>query len=87
MFSVTYVVKGVSVFFVYGVVIYRMDGCVRTCAGRPPPSAVLCYCVLYGPDFSGFLLGLIFDTEGGGEMFLRNVGSLSTDYAPLYPRR
>jgi hypothetical protein len=33
------------------------------------------------------LLGLFFDPEDGGEMFLRNVGRLSTDYTALYPRR
>jgi hypothetical protein len=27
-----------------------------------------------------------FDPEDGGDMFLRNVGWLSTDYTPLYPR-
>jgi hypothetical protein len=27
-----------------------------------------------------FLLGLFMDPEYGGKMFLRNVGSLSTDY-------
>jgi hypothetical protein len=36
---------------------------------------------------AGFLLGLFFDTENGGEMFLRNVGCLSTDYMALYPRK
>jgi hypothetical protein len=35
----------------------------------------------------GFLLGLFFDLEDGYNMFLRNVGSLSTDYTALYPRR
>jgi hypothetical protein len=34
-----------------------------------------------------FLARLIFDREDGGNMFLRNVGRLSTDYAALYPRR
>jgi hypothetical protein len=29
---------------------------------------------------TGFLLALLFDTEDGGDMFLRNVGRLSTDY-------
>jgi hypothetical protein len=33
------------------------------------------------------LLGLVFDPEYGGYMFLRNVGWLSTDYTALYPRR
>jgi hypothetical protein len=35
----------------------------------------------------GFLLGLFIDPEDGGDMSLRNVGCLSTDYAALYPRR
>jgi hypothetical protein len=34
-----------------------------------------------------FFLDLFFDTEGGGDVFLRNVGWLSTDYMTLYPRR
>jgi hypothetical protein len=36
---------------------------------------------------SGFLLCLFFYPEDGGDMFLRNVGWLSTDYTALYPRR
>jgi hypothetical protein len=36
---------------------------------------------------AGFLLSLFFDPEDGGEIFLRNVDSLSTDYTELYPRR
>jgi hypothetical protein len=36
---------------------------------------------------AGFLLGLFSDPEDGGDMFLRNVGCLSTDYTALYPRR
>jgi hypothetical protein len=36
---------------------------------------------------SGFLLGLFFDHEDGGNMFLRNVGSLSMDYTTLYSTR
>jgi hypothetical protein len=34
-----------------------------------------------------FLLSLFFDPEDGGDIFLRNVGYLSTDYAALYPNR
>jgi hypothetical protein len=34
---------------------------------------------------AGFLLGLFFDTEDGGDMFLRNVGWLPADYMVLYP--
>jgi hypothetical protein len=35
---------------------------------------------------AGFLLALFFGPEGGGDMFLRNVGWLSMDYTALYPR-
>jgi hypothetical protein len=34
---------------------------------------------------AGFLLGLFFDPEYGGDLFLRNVGLLSTDYMVSYP--
>jgi hypothetical protein len=32
-------------------------------------------------------LGLFFDPEDGGDMSLRKVGGLSTDYTALYIRR
>jgi hypothetical protein len=35
---------------------------------------------------AGFLLGLFFDLEDGGNIFLQNVGYLLTDYTALYPR-
>jgi hypothetical protein len=35
----------------------------------------------------GFLLILSFNHEDGGQMFLQNVGRLSTDYKVLNPRR
>jgi hypothetical protein len=35
----------------------------------------------------GFLLDLFFDLENRGDMFLRNIGWLSTDCTALYPRR
>jgi hypothetical protein len=34
-----------------------------------------------------FLLGLFFDPDDGGEIFLRNVSRFSTDYMALYPRK
>jgi hypothetical protein len=42
---------------------------------------------LLAPCFhAGFFLGLFFDPEDGGDIFLRNVGWLSTGYTALYPR-
>jgi hypothetical protein len=34
-----------------------------------------------------FLLGLFFDPEDGGDIFLRNICCLSMDCTTLYPRR
>jgi hypothetical protein len=39
-----------------------------------------------GSFHAGSMLFLFFDPEDGGDMFLQNVGCLSTDYATLYPR-
>jgi hypothetical protein len=39
------------------------------------------------PIRAGFFLGFLFDPENGGDMFLRNVDSLSTVYTALYLRR
>jgi hypothetical protein len=36
---------------------------------------------------AGFLLSLLFDPEGRGGIFLRNVGSLSPNYTALYAVR
>jgi hypothetical protein len=36
---------------------------------------------------SYWFLGLLFNPEDGGVMFLRNVGGLSTDYTVLYPTK
>jgi hypothetical protein len=36
---------------------------------------------------AGFLLDLFFDPADGGDMYLRSIGRLSTDYTALYPRR
>jgi hypothetical protein len=35
--------------------------------------------------YSGFLLGFFFDPEDGGDIFLQNVGGLSTGYTALCP--
>jgi hypothetical protein len=37
--------------------------------------------------YTGFLLDLFFDPEGGSDMFLWNINRLSTDYTALYPRK
>jgi hypothetical protein len=42
---------------------------------------------LYYQLHTGVFLGSFFDPEDGGDMILRNVGCLSTDYTALYPRR
>jgi hypothetical protein len=36
---------------------------------------------------AGLLLGLLFYPEYGSDMFLRNVGCISTDYTTSHPRR
>jgi hypothetical protein len=35
---------------------------------------------------TGFILGLLFDPEDGGDTFLRNVGGLLPNYMELEPR-
>jgi hypothetical protein len=35
----------------------------------------------------GFFLGLLFNPEDGGSMFLKNVALFAADYMSLYPRR
>jgi hypothetical protein len=39
------------------------------------------------PLHAGFFLGSFFYPEDGGDMFIRNVGGLLTDYTELYSRR
>jgi hypothetical protein len=34
-----------------------------------------------------FFLGSLFNTEDGGDMFLRNASLISTNYTALYSRR
>jgi hypothetical protein len=36
---------------------------------------------------AGYFLGLLFNLEDRREMFLRNIGSILTDYTSLYSRR
>jgi hypothetical protein len=45
-------------------------------------AALLAVCFL-----ADFLLAVFFDPENGGDMFLRNIGWLSTDYTASYARR
>jgi hypothetical protein len=54
----------------------------------PPSSgmkgkAIFTCCLLY----AGFLLGLLFSPEDGGDMFPQKAGPLSTGYMALYPKR
>jgi hypothetical protein len=46
---------------------------------KPPWTRFACYLF-----HAGLFLGLYFDPENEGDMFLRNVGSLSMGYTPLY---
>jgi hypothetical protein len=41
---------------------------------------------LFSLFHADFLLGLFFDLRDGCDMFLRNVGLLSTDYMVFYPK-
>jgi hypothetical protein len=46
------------------------------------------YTALLATDFFlVFLLGLLFDSGDGGDMFLRNISHLSMEYTTLYPGR
>jgi hypothetical protein len=36
---------------------------------------------------AAFMHGLLFGREDGGDIFLRNIYLLSTDYTALYPRK
>jgi hypothetical protein len=46
-----------------------------------------CVRATYCLSFLCFLLGLLFDPEGGANTFLRNVGELLLDYTALHPTR
>jgi hypothetical protein len=35
----------------------------------------------------GFVIGLFFDPEDGGDIFLRKIDLFSTTYTALHPRR
>jgi hypothetical protein len=65
------------------------DNAVQSVESQPtfrrnmsPPSSSS-FCLLH----VGFLHGLFFSHEDGSDMFLWNVGRLSTDYIALYCRR
>jgi hypothetical protein len=45
------------------------------------------YCIFTTCFNAGILACLFFDPEDGDDMFLPNLGSLSTDYTASYPRR
>jgi hypothetical protein len=58
---------------------------IRSNAGAQKPATprpLLATCI-----HSDFLLGLFFNPEDRGEIFLRNVRGFSKDYMALYPRR
>jgi hypothetical protein len=44
--------------------------------------ALVCYLL-----YAGFLLGLFFSLEDGGDMLLQNIDRIPVDYSALYPRR
>jgi hypothetical protein len=50
---------------------------------EPSAGGLLCYLL----RVVGSLFGLLFDPEGGSDMFLWKVRWLSTDYKALHPRR
>lgn len=37
--------------------------------------------------YAGFFVGLFFELEGGGDIFIQNLCWLSVDYMALYPGR
>jgi hypothetical protein len=56
---------------------------VGTCKLTNQHAASFACCLLH----IGFPLGLLFEPKDGGDIFLRNVGWLLTDYTALYSRR
>jgi hypothetical protein len=54
---------------------------------RKVPNDISRAVVLANCFHAGSLFGLLFDSEDGSDMFLRNVGCLSMDYIEIYPIR
>jgi hypothetical protein len=52
-----------------------------------PCSLLGCNRKVDSPAYLLVLVEIFFDPEDGGDMLLRNVGSISTDYTASHPRR
>jgi hypothetical protein len=59
-------------------ILHPSSGLMNVLSKKPS----LLYCMLHG----GFLLGLLFSAQDGGNMFFQDIIWLSADYTALYPR-
>jgi hypothetical protein len=73
---------------------FQGRSCPTSCLAVPPPPCFYinpifleAYCTAYYMLHSGFFVSVFFDPEDGSDIFLRNVGWLSTDYTTSYARR